>query len=44
MKDNAMQIQIHMIENKNTGDKSPTIAFYIPNNCIEALTNLVIRA
>lgn len=44
VKDNAMQIQIHMIENKNTGDKSPTIAFYIPNNCIEALTNLVIRA
>lgn len=42
--DDRMQVQIHHIEDKNTGAKSHTIAFYIPKQCIEKLTNLVIRS
>ena len=43
VKDNNMQLQIHMIEDTNTGIISPTLALYIPKTCIEQLTNLVIR-
>lgn len=43
-KPNVMQLQIHMIEDTNTGIISPTLALYIPKTYIEQLTNLVIRA
>ena len=33
-----------MIFDTNTQVASPTLAFYIPKNVIEQLTNLVIRA
>ena len=39
-----MQLQIHNIRDTITGIDSPTLAFYIPKNVIEKLTNLVIRA
>lgn len=42
--DDKMQLQIHMIEDINTGIVSPAVAFYIPKQCIERLTNLVIRS
>lgn len=42
--EDRMQVQIHHIEDKNTGAKSHAIAFYIPKRCIEQLTNLVIRS
>lgn len=41
--EDRMQLQIHMIEDTNTGIVSPAVAFYIPKQCIEKLTNLVIR-
>lgn len=37
------QLQIHMIEDKNTKQVSPMLALYIPKASIEKLTNLVIR-
>ena len=37
------QLQIHMIQDKLSGLISPTLALYIPEKCIEKLTNLVIR-
>ena len=40
----TMQLQIHTIQDTNTQVDSPTLAFYIPKNVIEQLTNLVIRA
>lgn len=40
----TMQLQIHAIFDTNTQADSPTLAFYIPKNVIEQLTNLVIRA
>lgn len=42
--DDRMQLQIHLIEDKYTGAQSHVIAFYIPKQCIEKLTNLVIRS
>lgn len=44
VKDNVMQLQIHNIKDKITGISSPTLAFYIPKNVIEQLTNLVIQS
>lgn len=41
-RDGLMQLQIHMIEDNNTGIVSPTLALYIPKDIIEKLTNLVI--
>lgn len=43
-KDDTMQLQIHRIEDTNTGVISPTLALYIPITIVEKLTNLVIRA
>ena len=43
-KDDTMQIQIHMIQDKKTNITSPTLAIYIPKNVVEKLTNLVIKA
>ncbi len=43
VKPDRMQLQIHMIEDTNTGAISPTFAIYIPKTYIEKLTNLVIR-
>ncbi len=40
---NTMQLQIHMIENKETGFVSPTLALYLPNEIISKLTGLVVR-
>lgn len=40
----TMQLQIHNIQDTITGIDSPTLAFYIPKNVIEKLTNLVIQA
>lgn len=40
---NVMQLQIHMIEDTNSGEVSPTLAIYLPKEVIEQLTNLVIR-
>ena len=40
----TMQLQIHEIQDIVTGVDSPTLAFYIPKNVIEKLTNLVIQA
>ena len=42
--DDRMQLQIHLIEDTYTGAQSHVIAFYIPKQCIEKLTNLVIRS
>lgn len=42
--EDKMQLQIHNIRDTITGIDSPTLAFYIPKNVIEKLTNLVIRA
>lgn len=39
-----VQLQIHMIENRETGFSSPVLALYLPISCIEKLTNLVIRS
>lgn len=44
VKDNVMQLQVHNIKDKITGVSSPTLAFYIPKNVIEQLTNLVIQS
>lgn len=44
IKDDTMQLQIHNIRDTITGIDSPTLAFYIPKNVIEKLTNLVIQA
>ncbi len=43
-KDDTMQLQIHMIQDKRTMITSPTLALYIPKNVVEKLTNLVIKA
>lgn len=40
---NTMQLQIHMIENKETGFVSPTLALYLPNEIIAKLTGLVVQ-
>lgn len=42
--EDTMQLQIHEIKDTITGVDSPTLAFYIPKNVIEKLTNLVIQA
>lgn len=42
VKDDTMQLQIHRIRDTVTGIDSPTLAFYIPKNVIEQLTDLVI--
>lgn len=44
VKDDRMQLQIHMIKDKHSDAVNPTIALYIPKLYIEKLTNLVIRA
>ena len=43
-KDDIIQLQIHNIRDKITRISSPTLAFYIPKNVIEYLTNLVIQS
>ena len=43
IRENCMQLQIHKIEDTNTGIVSPMLALYLPNEYIEKLTNLVIR-
>lgn len=43
-KEDTMQLQIHMVRDRVTSVDSPTLAFYIPKNVIEKLTNLVIQA
>lgn len=43
VEDDVMQLQIHDIEDKNTGFASPALALYIPKRIIEQLTDLVIR-
>ena len=43
-KEDTMQLQIHMVRDTVTSVDSPTLAFYIPKNVIEKLTNLVIQA
>lgn len=40
---NTMQLQIHMIENKETGFASPTLAIYLPNEIISKLTGLIVQ-
>lgn len=40
---NTMQLQIHMIEDKETGFISPTLAIYLPNEIISKLTGLVVQ-
>lgn len=40
---NTMQLQIHMIEDKETGFVSPTLAIYLPNEIISKLTGLVVQ-
>ena len=42
--ENAMQLQIHMIEDRKTGIISPTLSLYLPSLVISKLTNLVIRS
>ena len=42
VKENVMQLQIHNIEDTNTGVKSPALVLYIPKTVVEKLTNLVI--
>ncbi len=44
VKEDAMQLQIHMIEDTVSGIISPTLALYIPKQYVEKLTNLVIRS
>ena len=39
-----VQLQIHLIKNRETGFASPVLALYLPTSCIEKLTNLVIRS
>ena len=43
-KPDTMQLQIHRIEDTNTGVISPTLALYLPISIVEKLTNLVIQA
>lgn len=40
---NTMQLQIHTIEDKDTGFVSPTLALYLPNEIISQLTGLVVQ-
>ncbi len=40
---NTMQLQIHMIEDKETGFVSPTLALYLPNEIISRLAGLVVQ-
>lgn len=40
---NTMQLQIHMIEDKETGFVSPALAIYLPNEIISKLTGLVVQ-
>lgn len=40
----TMQLQIHMIEDTNSGIVSPTLALYLPIDVVGQLTNLVMRA
>ena len=42
-KPDTMQLQIHRIEDTNTGIVSPTLALYLPITVVENLTNLVIQ-
>lgn len=44
VKDNSMQLQIHMIQDRKSGVVSPTLALFLPNAVIAQLTNLVIKA
>ena len=44
VKDNTMQLQVHMIEDRNSGIVSPTLALFLPNAVIAQLTGLVIKA
>ena len=39
----TMQLQIHMIQDKDTEVISPALALYVPEQVVERLTNLVIR-
>ncbi len=43
-KANTMQLQIHMIEDTNSGIISPTLALYLPTEVVSGLTNLVIKS
>ena len=43
VKDDKMQLQVHLIHDRLTGINSPAIALYIPKTVIEKLTNLVIQ-
>lgn len=43
IKVNTMQLQIHMIEDKETGFISPALALYLPNEIISRLTGLVVQ-
>lgn len=43
IKVNTMQLQIHMIEDKETGFVSPALALYLPNEIISRLTGLVVQ-
>ena len=43
-KDDVMQLQIHMIQDTNTGKVSPALAIHLPKTYIEQLTNLIIRS
>lgn len=43
-KADTVQIQIHTIEDTQTGIISPTIAMYLPINVVGKLTNLVIKS
>lgn len=43
IRSNTMQLQIHMIEDKETGFISPTLAIYLPNEIISKLTGLVVQ-
>lgn len=44
VKPDVMQLQIHTIEDTNTGIISPTLALYLPVSVVSKLTNLVIQA
>lgn len=43
IRSNTMQLQIHMIEDKETGFISPTLAIYLSNEIISKLTGLVVQ-
>ena len=43
-KPDAMQLQIHMIEDTKSGIVSPTLALYLPTAVVGKLTNLVMKA